>query len=338
MPGRPYVRVATVNTISIYSGTGDPNGVVSATRGSIYSDDAAAGELWRNTDGASAWAVVGGGGGGGARATFVLRPAGVDDPTNGVFTTWAGVHAAASAAEGEKLISIEPPTPLTAVSIGPAAAYDMTGIVLQGQVQDYTVSPTILDIVDGVIFTNWAGNTPFCRLDFNGTVTPLFTVDTGGGGDPYTMRSGRNSLWRSRGTVEMVQVVNASTLTMFLDDYAEVGNLDAAGFETFGAPPALTNISFRCSSSVDIYANSVRGPLGNADVEIVGGQTFTSALGGTINPNQANLPGGAFSAISGTQTFTATNAGDWVAPPPSTVEEAVNRQAAVLFANFGAIP
>lgn len=62
MLGRTYQEVATINTISIYSGTGDPNGVVSATRGSLYSDDAVAGSLYRNDDGATTWTAVGGGG------------------------------------------------------------------------------------------------------------------------------------------------------------------------------------------------------------------------------------------------------------------------------------
>jgi hypothetical protein len=279
-----------------------------------------------------------GGGGGGLRAQFILRPAGPADPANGIYTDWATAHAAAALVDGETVILIDPVTPATPVVVGPAAGYNMKGVSLQGPISTSAQQLAILDIADGVTFTNWVGRTDYLQLDFNGTVIPLFTVDTGGAGDPYAMVSGINTTWRSRGTVEMISVINASVLRMFLDGFAQAGNVDAAGFETFNVVGLFNSITFLVAGAVSIFANTVRG-AGSADVEVSGGQSFTSSLGVTISNTQTNLAGGTFSAISGTQTYTATNPGDWGGPGvPFTNQEAIDRMAAVLFANFGAIP
>jgi hypothetical protein len=278
------------------------------------------------------------GGGGGFRAQFILRPAGPADPTNGIYTDWATAHAAAAAVDGETVILVDPIAPATPVSVGPAAAYNMKGISLQGPIPTSGQVLSILDIADGVTFTNWVGRTDFLQLDFNGTVTPLFTVDTGGSGDPYTMVSGFNTTWRSRGTVEMITVLNSSVLRMYLNGFAQMGNLDAAGFETFNVVALFNSITFLAAESVFIYMDTIRG-LGSADVQVSGGATFTASIGGTISPTQTNLAGGTFSSIIGTQTLTVPNPGYWGgAGIPFTTEEAIDRMAAVLFANFGAIP
>lgn len=281
-----------------------------------------------------------GGGGGGARATFVLRPGGVADPANGVFTTWATAQAAASAAEGQKLISVEPITPATSVNIGPAAAYDMEGIRLAGPI----TTGALMDIDDGVTFTNWSGGTDWLELDFNGTVLPLFTIDTGGGGATYRMVSGRSATWRSLSTAEVVRVTNSSFLAMDLDEGTTIGTFgDGGGNEAFGVPGAGDTIQFNVSDAVTINDNNVAraGNLGSALVSILGGQTLFGSVffGGTISPLQPNLAGGGFFAVFGTQAFQAPVPAFWGGPgPPISNEAAINRMAAVLFANFGAIP
>lgn len=61
MPGpRAYVKLITIGNISIYSVTGDPNGVVAASLGSLASRDDSAG-LYINTDGNMAWTQISGG-------------------------------------------------------------------------------------------------------------------------------------------------------------------------------------------------------------------------------------------------------------------------------------
>lgn len=61
---RAGVRLTTPTTGPIFtSGTGSPNGVVTATLGSLYLRTDTA-EVYQNTDGVQAWSQVGGGGGG----------------------------------------------------------------------------------------------------------------------------------------------------------------------------------------------------------------------------------------------------------------------------------
>lgn len=61
MPGRIYATILTVNGIDILAGAGDPNGFVSASRGSLFSDKGA-GQLYINTDGLTTWLLISGGG------------------------------------------------------------------------------------------------------------------------------------------------------------------------------------------------------------------------------------------------------------------------------------
>lgn len=60
MSGRIYVTILTVNGIDVLAGVGDPNGFVSAPRGSLFSDKAA-GQLYINTDGMTTWQLIPGG-------------------------------------------------------------------------------------------------------------------------------------------------------------------------------------------------------------------------------------------------------------------------------------
>lgn len=55
-----YVDQINVNGIVIYSGNGDPNGVLTATRGSLYSDKLT-GDLWNNISGTDVWRKGSGG-------------------------------------------------------------------------------------------------------------------------------------------------------------------------------------------------------------------------------------------------------------------------------------
>lgn len=327
---RTYQHVVTVRNVSIYSGTGDPNAVVMASRGSLFLDDAAAGSVWQNTDGATAWTAIGSGGGAGGRASFTLLEAGPADPANGVYTTWAAVHAAAAAVPGLKDIYVVPADPVVAVPVGPAAAYDMTEISLVGQ--EFLQNNVKLGIADGVTFTgDWTGETSYLTLVFLGTVVPLFTIDTGGAGAVYLMRCGYRAYWTATGTVEMIRVTNDSILALHCDPFSHFGgNVDGgANYEVFAVDALFCNMGFYASGSVTIDEEVVRG-LGAAEVFISGGDTY-AGLGGSINTNQLNLAGGVFGQILGNQTFNTLDATPWDTSP-TEVRSAIDRIAAYLVA------
>lgn len=74
MGARIYTSVVTIGNVSIYQVNADPNGVLTASLGSIaIRSDAAPGNLYQNSDGGTTWVPVGGGGGGeDLAATLVL--------------------------------------------------------------------------------------------------------------------------------------------------------------------------------------------------------------------------------------------------------------------------
>lgn len=53
MPSREYFQLVTIGNTTIYSGSGDPNGVVTASQGSLFMSEA--GAAYVNTDGATTW-------------------------------------------------------------------------------------------------------------------------------------------------------------------------------------------------------------------------------------------------------------------------------------------
>jgi hypothetical protein len=56
--GRIYTDIVTVGSIEIYQVSSDPNGVLSARRGSLAVDNSVSPKVWQNTDGATSWQDV----------------------------------------------------------------------------------------------------------------------------------------------------------------------------------------------------------------------------------------------------------------------------------------
>lgn len=320
MSGRVFVEVITINGISVYAGTGDPNGALAAARGSLFSDKDT-GNVYANTDGATTWELLNGGGAaGGARSTLVWRPAGPADPTNGVYMTWAAVHAAALAEEGPILIQFD--SVGVPASITPAAAYDMDGISFQG-VMDVEFAQNIIRIVEGVTFTNFSGNLENIQLEFLGTATPLFTHSTG---LIHTLRTGRLSLWRNRGTVEMFSVTGGSILTVFVDDYSTLqGDSDGGGYEIFSVTaPSFVQVDLLAESTVS--NDCVRGA----------GSFFTlqDAGGSSVSPLQTNFTGTL--STGGDFFYLPSDPAVWAGADPETTGQALDRLASAVETLLGA--
>ena len=107
MPGRIFVELITIGSITIYTAAADPNGSLSATLGSIATrTDSAA--VYVNTDGATAWTQLGGGSAaagvpvnlqrgtiGGTNDSFVGLQA------DGIFRVYSTAEASSSTARDE---------------------------------------------------------------------------------------------------------------------------------------------------------------------------------------------------------------------------------------------
>lgn len=154
----------------------DPNGVLSATESTLIVDEAT-GIIWRNTDGATAW-VQFGGGSSATQYAFVFQPGGT--PSANVFDDWATLVGAMSAVDGPKLLQFD--DQFLSIVI-PSGTWDMTDTVWEGIDKnfdsssgstlvlfddgavveklrtvrglrlDVAVSPAILDLDDGDVFT-----------------------------------------------------------------------------------------------------------------------------------------------------------------------------------------
>lgn len=96
---RSGVRLTTVTTGPILtSGTGDPNGAVSATQGSVFLRTDTA-QVYSNTDGAMAWAEVGGSSGGNGLFAPVMST--VPTAASTGFDTWWYQFTGATYTDGE---------------------------------------------------------------------------------------------------------------------------------------------------------------------------------------------------------------------------------------------
>jgi hypothetical protein len=114
MSGFPtiYTEKIYVGGVQILVGAGDPNGVVSAQRGSVYLRNDGTGDTYHNTDGATAWASGGGGGAGTLQATLAL---GNTTGGNDILVSNGDTISAPNAAAGEGILG-------GAVQINAAAA------------------------------------------------------------------------------------------------------------------------------------------------------------------------------------------------------------------------
>jgi len=90
--------VARQANVAMYVGNRNPNGAISATRGSMYMQGGASGDTWLNIDGATGWTSLATPVPVSQSRTFVVDSAGT--PSTTVFTTLAGALTAANALDG----------------------------------------------------------------------------------------------------------------------------------------------------------------------------------------------------------------------------------------------
>ncbi len=310
MGSRIYTTIATVNGISIYSGNGDPNGVLSATRGSVYSDKLT-GDVYTNTTGAAVWVALGGGG---ARSTFVWRGAGPSDPANGIYDTFAGAQAAASAVEGFKTIVCDHAGITYNI---PAGAYNMDNIQLLGE----GVSSTSIVVDDGATFTNWMNGAPFCSLEFNTTTVPAITITAG---TAQTMRSGEASSWSTANTAGLgisPILIEATAVLIFLVDNLSslTGDIDTPNrkeiFEISALGALQVNIFNRCNLSNRVFSGA-----GLLQVFLSGGQ-----YEGTLPVSDPNFVGAGSSVPVGSFYYSPSNLSNWSGVDPENTGAALDR-------------
>ncbi len=147
---------------------------------------------WNN--GGSTWEPAAPAGGGGA---FIFRPGGV--AAGNVYTTWATLHAAVDAFDGEKLVLLDDSAGVPSVSAG---TWDISGWTFRGF--DPTTTP-VLNWPDGTAITSVAGfrlvldNVQFLGVHSSGyivTFTSFATVILREGAD---VAAGSNPFFRVQG-------------------------------------------------------------------------------------------------------------------------------------------
>lgn len=255
----------------------------------------------------------------------IWRPAGTADPENGVFTTWATVHAAALALPvPQKTIYVDSPGAVAAITAG---AWDMDGIAIVGfQDAGGVTGQQSISTAVGCTFTNFLLGTENCILDHLGAAalfSPVINAPNAG-----RMRTGRNATWQSNGNTAVV-VAFSGTGAMFVDveEGTSIVADGGAQFEVFSAAAGST-LRLNMYDNTAVTADAVRG-AGTLERFFVG-----------VGPQllaQANLsgPNTIFSG-AGLLEYTPGTPANWTNPDPTNIKSAVDRIATAVAGLLGA--
>ncbi len=174
MSGREYRDKLTLSglaTSSISTIGSDPNGVVSGDKGSLLlRNDVGNVALYQNTDGATAWSIVGGGGG--SYPVVVLDTAA--SPSGNVYSTSATALAALAALPaGQKWLLIRDLATTWSTAAGSGGTFNMEGVTIQFEQRTAT-----LTIGDGMIWSKVPlAILGFSSVNFTNTTTPVYNGD-----------------------------------------------------------------------------------------------------------------------------------------------------------------
>lgn len=243
MASRVYVEILTVNGVSVYSGSGSPNGSLQAARGSLYARSDTA-QLWQNTDGSTSWVQVGSGGGGGSRWQITWQAGGVDNPTTGVYAAFSDAHSACAAIRALGLeVDMIWDNSLGTLTV-PGGTFNMDGIAPIGisylEASSSLTGFTPAQSSSGTVFTNF--NLGFRFIDFlhNGT-DPLCTYSDSGTNQVYV---GDNSRVRT----------SADYVFYVLGTYALLQS--GARFQFGDVESGLPVVGMDASGIIDIYVGN----------------------------------------------------------------------------------
>lgn len=254
-------------------------------------------------------------------ASVTVRPSiAADDPSLGLYQTWAAAHAAIALVEAiRKIIYIDAAGVI--VTIG-AGAFDMTRIAIVGfpTAGSGAVGLQQLTTVAGTTFTNWTEGCEGCSIEHNGAAALCSYGQVAP--NALRIRTGKNSRFRSTGNLAPFFLLTGSG-GLFID--VEEGSTfvaDGAGdYEIVELTAG--EIEMRFFDNVELSNDWLRG-----------GAAFTvNQLFVGVRPElttNANFAGtnAYFQGADG--LFYEAAPADWVGAPPTTVGAAIDRIAAAL--------
>lgn len=255
--------------------------------------------------------------------TVVLRP-GDPNPAVNVYTTWEEAYGATSPMVGSRILQIDTqfidPLPATI----PAGTYDLADIYLTGNLRSVS-SKILLQALDGVKILNLTNLTENIRLFTDGNTSSVIDVPAGGPIAALLLQKGAELSTISG--VPMILIAPGASFAVAGDFGGIVGDGITPVVEV-GAGGAFLFIAFDQASVAD---NAITGAgIFQADI--------ASSSGAASNVQSVATTIIQLSAVANQTGYTPLNPADWAGTPPDDAAEAMDRMAAVLFANFGPIP
>ena len=251
--------------------------------------------------------------------SFVYQPGGTAVP--GVVTSWATAKAIIESQNGKGFIivddSIVSPAPID-------ASTDMRDVVLGARLQG---TPTFAEVTEGVVLSNL---THMRALTLNNASSaPAIILDSG---DVLLLEFGAGLSSSAAPCVSVIGTVPPLPTIRLFEGGGFIGPTPAVD----AVAGALLLVQFGAGSSNAI--DSISGAAGASGFAVIldSSSAFRDPSGDAV------WLGGAWTVVllpkASLESYTPAVAAQWVAPPPGNQQDALDRMAALLFANFGAIP
>lgn len=259
------------------------------------------------------------------QTTFVFRP-GDPNPTGNVYADWNALMARVAVIEGPKAIEFQNDfaTPLV-----PAGTYDLEDVTLQGDFTNLGGGPILVNLASGVVFQNLHHLRWNVLLNSLSTTVPVITTDN----NAIVIEYGAGIQNDAASTVPAIFVPVGANGPIILTLGGTIGQFGGAATVTVDAGATV----FIGLGSFAGLANDVIVGAGSAQVVVFEQAAFVNTPANITQAGVGTLVVLIFD-FANFVGFTGLVAGNWVAPPPTNVEDAINRIAAVLNANFGPIP
>ncbi len=310
MPGRDYLDVVTIGGVSIYNVLVDPNGVLSAARGSLaIESDVGNEKVWQNTDGASTWVQLGTGSGSTTPlsrtmfvdATTTVAPASQDGSIGAPYDSLqdaidaiviaGGVEWSIWVGPGNYAGAVSVPSNLQLQIVGASVALTNVPVIVQWSTTNSSVLRFATINVLAVQVTDDGAPSPDAALAFEGCsgCGLVYTPGSTSVVNVTVLDSAVGATIQAQGTLEMTEVDVATTvdLSCTTGTFAEVsfgGDLTFSGTEAsfdtctwpagkFGVPPSI------------IFS----GAAGTVSIDPWSKQSFLAVAGAVVNGAYATV-------------------------------------------------